>query len=410
MTQQQQSAAWRATVQDVNSYFLIALGFALPFSVAIDGVLAGLILLLLLIGGCSRESFSAVKSNRVVWAVAGFYLLHIVGMLWTEDVSIGIRTLKKEALLLYLPVFMLVAKNNHRRYYLLAYLLAMTVQVLLSYAIWFRVIPPFNIATMSDPVPFMGHITYNPFLAIATYFLLYHSLFNNSTGKGLKGLLVLLTVAFSINMFITQGRAGQLVYFVMLAVLIFQYYSRYAIRAAFVAAIAVILAFICMYQWNGSFRERMDQVAGDVRNYDTHKGSAVGARISFALNSFEIIKRNPIIGVGTGDFNMEYAKVDAQTTKLGGTTNPHNMYTLEAVQFGALGVISLVSILGGQLYEANRSGDPLGRQFGMVLPIMFGVMMLSDSYLRGFFSSMLFVYLSSFTYRNWNAGKGRQDA
>lgn len=109
----------------------------------------------------------------------------------------------------------------------------------------------------------------------------------------------------------------------------------------------------------------------DLQHYETKKGSPVGARITFVLNSYDIVKRHPLVGVGTGDYVTEYAKVDARTTKLGATTNPHNRYTLEAVQFG------------------------------IVLPVIFAVIMLSDTYLRGFFTTMLFVYLSTFTYRLW---------
>jgi len=156
-----------------------------------------------------------------------------------------------------------------------------------------------------------------------------------------------------------------------------------------------------MYKTNGSFQERVDGVVWDLQHYDTYKGSPVGARITFAVNSFDILQRHPLAGVGTGDFVTEYAKVDARTTKLGATTNPHNMYTLEAVQFGLLGILSLVSILFAQWYTASRSGDPFQRRFGNVLPVIFAVIMLSDTYLRGFFTTMLFVYLSTFTYRLW---------
>jgi O-antigen ligase len=394
-------AGWRGKLRVFNSCLLIVLGFALPFSVAVDGILAGLIAVLWLVGGHEREAWQKLRGNRVAWAVGAFYLLHVVGMMWTEDIAIGVRTLKKEALLLYLPVFMLVARYEHRRYYVFAFLAAMAVQVGLSYAIWFRLIAPFNIATQADPVPFMGHITYNPFLAIAIYFLLYFILFERSPGKAAKVAVALMVVPASINMFITQGRSGQLVYFVMLAMVVFQYYERYFFRALLVSVVAVSSTFAIMYQSNESFRGRMDQAIWDVRHRDTVTWSAVGARISFARNSFEILKRNPLIGVGTGDFNREYEKVDAQTTRLGATTNPHNMYSLEAVQFGILGLLSLVAILAAQIYEAARSRDSLGRRFGMALPVIFAFIMLSDSYLRGFFSTMLFTYLSSFIYRQW---------
>jgi O-antigen ligase len=398
-----ETPVWRLKLRNINSWLLVAFGFILPFSVAVDGILAGLIAFLSLLAGADREGWRQLRSNRLVWAVLGFYLLHIIGMFWTEDLAAGFRLLQKESLLLFLPILMLAVRREHQRYYVLSFLSAMLVQVALSYAIWFGFIPPFDIAPQTDPVPFMGHISYNPFLAIAIYLLLYFLIFDKSIGKGLRGLGWALVMACSINMFITQGRAGQVAYFVMLVVVVFQYYNRYAFKAALISAVAVSVLFGLMYKTNGSFQERVDGVVWDLQHYETKKGSPVGARITFALNSFDIVKRHPLVGVGTGDFNVEYARVDARTTQLGGTTNPHNMYTLEAVQFGLLGILSLVSILFAQWHTASRSGDPFQRRFGVALPIIFAVIMLSDTYLRGFFTTMLFVYLSTFTYREWDA-------
>ena len=45
-----------------------------------------------------------------------------------------------------------------------------------------------------------------------------------------------------------------------------------------------------------------------------NKSSSVGLRITFALNSWDVIKENPIIGIGTGDFPMEYKKINQINT------------------------------------------------------------------------------------------------
>ena len=49
------------------------------------------------------------------------------------------------------------------------------------------------------------------------------------------------------------------------------------------------------------------------------------------MNSWEVIKKNPIIGVGTGDFPLEYKKINQINTphlvdEVGYVTNPHNMW------------------------------------------------------------------------------------
>ena len=83
----------------------------------------------------------------------------------------------------------------------------------------------------------------------------------------------------------------------------------------------------------------------EVINYNDDKNTSVGLRISMALNSYEIIKDNYIIGVGTGDFRNEYKKINQKNTpQLENSTNPHNMYNLILVQLGLVGLISFLSI------------------------------------------------------------------
>ncbi len=43
--------AWRLRLRNINSWLLVAFGFILPFSVAADGILAGLIAFLSLLAG-----------------------------------------------------------------------------------------------------------------------------------------------------------------------------------------------------------------------------------------------------------------------------------------------------------------------------------------------------------------------
>lgn len=393
---------YRSKLSETASYLLIAFGFILPISVAMANILALLITAIWLLRGGHQENWRQVRRNPVVLAILGFVALHVTGLLWTTDLHNGLYVLKKESILLFIPVFMLCAKKEHIKYYSISFLVAITLTVAISYGIWFEVIPPTESASVANPTPFMSHISYNPFLTVAIYLLLYAILFDESANKKQKFLYISLAVLFTVNMFITQGRAGQVMYFFMLAILLFQYFHKNLIKAVIATAVTIPIILLFAYNTSDVFSSRVKAAIKDIKKYDNDKRSDVGLRLAFAINSFEIIKNNPIVGVGTGDFNVEYERVNARKTpELPATTNPHNMYVLELVQFGILGLFSLLSILGAQFYQARKSEIHLIKSMGVALPLLFAVIMLSDSYLRGHFTTMLFVFFSSFLYKDY---------
>ena len=130
--------------------------------------------------------------------------------------------------------------------------------------------------------------------------------------------------------------------------------------------------------------------------------SSVGLRINFAKNSFEVIKQNPIIGIGTGDFPSEYKKINQiNTPQLPNATNPHNMYTLITMQLGLIGLVSMLSIFYYQIKLSFYASNRFIKDVGITLPLVFLVIMWSDSYLLGHFTTLLFVFFSSFLYKDF---------
>ena len=84
------------------------------------------------------------------------------------------------------------------------------------------IIPEFKNATIDNPTPFMSHISSNPILAFAIY-LVSHQIFFNKDLTNIKFFSYnFFAILMSINMFITGGRAGQVAFFLILVILIFQ--------------------------------------------------------------------------------------------------------------------------------------------------------------------------------------------
>jgi O-antigen ligase len=387
--------------KDLGSYLLILYGFTLPLSVAINNILLGLIIVYwLFVYRDYKKTFLLIKKSKVLQAFLLFFILHIIGLIWTEDLKWGLHIIKKEGLFLLAPIFMTFVKKDHIKYYIASFLLAMSFSELLSYLIWFHIIPPIFKSTVYDPTPFMSHISYNPFLAVSIYIIGYYLLFRSEHSLARKAILFVFFITMSCNMFITGGRAGQVAYVVTIFILSFQYFKKNRLKAILVSSIIVITVFGLAYFNSKIFHDRIHLAVSQVRHFDTPTNTSVGLRINFALNTLRIIQKHPILGVGTGDFKSEYSKINsALSPTIEATVQPHNMYLLEAAQFGIFGLLALLYIFYSQIGVSLRQIDPFRKRMGLFLPIVFMVIMLSDSYLLGHYTTALFVYMSSILYK-----------
>ena len=393
----------RFDLEKTYQYLLIALAFLMPLTVSGANTIVVIICLLWLFSGDYKAKYNQIISSKLMIASIVFYCLHVIGMLWTEDLQWGLHILHKMwYFLLLFPILFNIVQRKYISYYLSAFLLAIALTEIASYLVWFELVEPFKNATVKNPTPFMSHISYNPILAMAIY-LVYHNIFIKSNLNTPKFFLYsFFSITMTINMFITGGRAGHVMYFVMLTILIFQFFSKDKIKALVAVLVIIPLIFFSAYQTSYIFHQRVDLAVNNTMNYEFAKNTSVGQRITFAINSWEVIKENPIIGIGTGDFPSEYKKINQiNTPQVRTTTNPHNMYTLITMQLGLIGLVSMLSIFYYQIKLSFYSSNKFIKDLGIALPLMFLVIMWSDSYILGHYTTLVFVFFSSFLYKDF---------
>jgi O-antigen ligase len=391
------------TLDKTFQLLLIILAFLMPLTVFGGNLIIVIICFLWVLSGNYKTKFKQIVSSKLIIASILFYLLHLIGMLWTEDINWGIHMLHKMWYFIGLfPILFTIVKKDKIRYYISGFLLAISLTEVCSYLVWFEIIEPFKNATVANPTPFMSHISYNPILAFAIYLVLHEIFFNKKNTNLEFSLYSFFAISMSINMFITGGRAGQVAFFVMLSIIIFQIFDKQRIKSLTTISILIPGIFFIAYQASDLFQIRVDLAIAEALNYSIHNISSVGLRINFALNSWDVIKENLIIGVGTGDFRIAYEKINQiNSPEMSTTTNPHNMYTLIAMELGVLGIISMLSIFYYQIKLSFNSSDRFIRDLGVTLPLLFLVIMWSDSYLLGHYTTLMFVFFSSFLYKDF---------
>ena len=192
-------------------------------------------------------------------------------------------------------------------------------------------------------------------------------------------------------------------FFAMLAILTFQFFQAEKVKSLIVISILIPGIFFTAYQSSPLFENRVNAAINDVVTYEVNSNTSVGKRIDYLVNSIDIIKKNPFIGVGTGDLPNEFLKVSIMNNNRDSlrTNNPHNMYNLVLIQLGLLGLLSFLSIFYFQIKQSFLSPSRFMRDVGITLPLLFLVIMFGESYLLGHYTTLLYVFFSSFIYNDF---------
>ena len=268
-------------------YLLIALAFLLPLTVFGGNLIIVIIVILWLISGNYKSKFNQIINTKLLVASIVFFCLHVIGLLWTEDLEWGFHIIHKMwyFLLLY-PILYNIVKRENINLYISAFLLAILITEVLSYLVWFEIIDPFKNATVYNPSPFMSHISYNPILAFAAYLVLHKVLIIKNLGKFQFFLYTFFAISMSINMFITGGRAGQVMYLVMLGILTFQFFNFNKIKSLSLSLIIIPVVFFSAYQTSAIFSDRVDLTFSQFKTVNDSYHTSIGLRVIFSKNSF----------------------------------------------------------------------------------------------------------------------------
>lgn len=387
-------------IDKVYQYLIIALCFVFPLTVAGGNFIAALIIILWLLTGNYKQKFLEITSNRFAIASLLFFSLYPIGLLWTEHMQIGLEMTRKMLEFgLLIPVLITIVRYQNIEYYINAFLAACLLIAILSIFIGYEIIPPFGSARVSNPTPAMSHITHTPFMVFAFYLFLIkiRSAFINKSFFLVIGLSVLSAIVLW-SIFFTGGRAGHVMFFIMFLLAIIQFWNL-KLKTIFFGFLLSIFTFTFFYNVSPIFGERVDKTIQSFKRYEDDPKSDLGYRITFGRNSLEIIKNNPIFGVGTGDFKWEYWEVKkVLTPNLYGTANPHNMYILVAAQFGIIGLFALLNIFYSQVKIALSSNRFI-KDLGIAIVVFFSIINFSDSYMLGHYTSFLFAIFSAFIFK-----------
>jgi len=336
------------------NYIIIAYAFLLPLSRAGLSILGFLMILLWFIQGDFKTKYNQLKDNSVVLSLVALILLGYISLIWTglENIKEGIDVTTKIVRIIFLPMIVIATtlKKEYLPKVITAFLAGMLISEILSYGIFFELWTlSQGSGTPSDPTPFMHHLDYSTFLTF-TSLLLLNRIFATDNFK-LKVFYFIYFLFVTSNLFLNGGRTGHLAFAISIFVVGFVNIKN-KFLAFFSMLFLVISIFYAAYNISPVFKQRFDAGANELNKIEANSGSkyagSFGQRLGVWTMSIDIIKENPILGVGTGSIRDTITDATTTTTdkyfKSIRVGNMHNIYVEYLVMLGLIGLIFYLMI------------------------------------------------------------------
>lgn len=402
----------------INYWLLIALAFFIPVYDRVTALLISLLVLNWLVEGRFVQKFQLIKTNksrRNLLFFSFLYLIHLVGLSYSENIEFGLFDLEIKLSLLIFPVVfstidikILEGKIKHIFFGFLAGSFTTTIILLTRSFINFT-------GSLSLSEFFYGQLAWyhhSSYLAmfivfsigIMSYYLLSQK---EILSKNLQILFTAGVIYFSAFVIILSSKAGiislALVIIAFAGYIIYQKKYLKGIMIIVTSALVFWLALNYLPALSSRINEAVETLATEKLENDIE--DSTGERILVWQTSIEIIKENFLFGVGTGDIKdrlvQEYEKENiskAYQAKL----NAHNQYLQTFIALGLIGFLILILVLIFPLLLSFKERNTIY----LLFLLLFGFNLLFESMLErqagvvfyAFFNGILFYYMNVNSY------------
>lgn len=213
------------------------------------------------------EKIYQLKTNRVFLTIITLYLLHLAGMIYTENTQQGLNELRNKLPLLSLPIILFSTKPlNPKEFKLLFnfFFLSVFVSTICCYLIYAGYTRKIIIDVRNASV-FMSHIRFSLFIAFAIIALVYYSLKENFWV--LKLAYILTSCWLLYFMYKMEMATGFLCLLIAAGILIISYSLKRLNKTAVIAfGLALLVFFGIVINWGLSSLKMFEPVSTNPSN------------------------------------------------------------------------------------------------------------------------------------------------
>lgn len=377
------------------------LAFVIPISIAGYNLVLGLLLITWMLEKNWKHKWEMIKAQPLFKIMFLYFIFASISLLWTENLSDGLRYLKQYYIFLFLPIFYTSIDRSKIPQFFSAFLAAMIISEIFSYLIFFDLMP-FKLKdswNAGDPTPFMMHSIYSIFLVFAIFLMLTRLATEERTPKQ-TFLYSFFILTMTINLFINSGRTGQFSLLLALMVFIYLHFQLHWFKTIVVGMIISSTIFLIAYMVSPNFNKRTLETFNSLQHTVQEKealNDSTGLRFMMWQVASDIIIKNPLIGVGVGDERDSYHstllnELPDLHSHIHGFTDLHNTYLKIFVSTGVIG-LSLFLMIFFTLYKELDSSVELHMVGAIMVSLMLQYMFIGN--LPASYLTILFIFIMS---------------
>ena len=364
--------------EKIYLYLTLSLAFVMPLSRAAISFFILTLVFVWLIERDFKRKFEQIKSSKVLVLIGIFYLIVVVSAVLSSNTDTALKFVRLYA---YWIIIFVIATSLKREYIssvITAFLLGMLVSEIIAYGVFFD-IWKFGNATKEYLSPFMMHIDYSVFLAF-TSMILFNRIISKDYSFKEKLFLFLFFCSTTGNLFLSVGRTGQVAFIFAIVVMFFLYYKLH-IKTIIYSFLSLLIIFTIALNSSDMFKKRVDLAKTDIEKIiDGDLYSSWGIRVAYWMVSYEILKDNPILGVGIGDYKeaivqtLQKEKFDSFPKKMKDFMKEyhvHNQFLMVIIQTGLIGIIIIILLFYNLLKISLHAKNEYKNIFVLFLIIYF---------------------------------------
>ncbi len=303
------------------------------------------------------------KNFPVGVAIAiGLYIgWQVVGLTYTDaPMSYALKNVFTERKIVYiLPLALIFSDRRPKMRFLVAFLLTSVVGMAFSFALVNQHLH--GRLGLNPAAVFRSHATQGMVFAICVALSLWFGFTQQTPWR--RWAFFVLAAAFFLNMVtVTPGRSG---YVVILVLIVWAFSMWRGFKGVAIGLLAASLLGIGAFYTSSSVHGRVMEGFNEVRNFSTslHETS-LGRRMVQYETTLDMIKENPIFGVGTGGYKKHFSAI-AEEKYTGWRAvpfdDPHNQYLFVAAENGLVGLATFLFMIGMVLKYCLRGGSIYGK-------------------------------------------------
>ncbi|MBL0343207.1 MAG: O-antigen ligase family protein [Bacteroidetes bacterium] len=317
-------------------------------------------------------------NNKPLLFLISFYLLHIVGLLWTSNFKYaGLDLQIKLPLLLFPLIFstkISIENISAKLVRLFNFSLLIAVLFCLLRSSWCYYENGINLFFYKDFSFFVHPGYFSMFLCFGSASLLYNRLREQDSSMLQKSSVMdwVMLVMFSFAILLLASKAGVFVQLFLLSFGLIQVIRKFVTEnlKSILGLLLILLCTIYFGLFSSLTSGRMNELKTAVATESSHQVHSSGMRLQAWQSAMELIAENPILGSGTGDVKDKLIAVyqikgfnEIFVLKL----NAHNQFLQSFAGLGIFAFLLLTLTFGLAFSNSIKAGNLLLSAFIVIV-------------------------------------------